>query len=47
MEVKALRGTIFELREFIEETIDEMRPDKIKDFRMFPIDPKFEGEINE
>ncbi len=47
MEVKALRGTIFELEGFIEEVMSEKHPDKIKDFRMFPVDPKFEGKLNE
>ena len=49
MEVKGFRGTVFELEGHIQDLIKEAHPDiiKIKEFRMFPIDPKFETEFVE
>lgn len=47
MEAKGARGTIFELRDFLNEWIEENENMKIKHFQMFPIDSKIESEMNE
>ena len=48
MDVKAFRGTIFELEQYIDEFLSENHPTEITDFRMFPVDKsQNETELSE
>ena len=47
MNVKAFRGTVFELEADIDAFLSDTKPSLIKDFRMFPVVPKSESELSE
>ena len=47
MNVKAFRGTVFELEADIDAFLSAVKPSLIKDFQMFPVTPKSETELSE
>jgi hypothetical protein len=45
--VKAFRGTVYDLEADIDAFLQSAKPVQIKDFRMFPVPPKSDVELAE
>lgn len=47
MEVKAFRGTVYELQDDIDAFLSEVKPTGITNFQMFRVTPKSDAELSE